>query len=312
MSDSDILDAFPGVQLLPRDPLAPTSLEGACAWLAERPQSRVLAVGHREGTKAMARLRVPTPHCCIAIFTIEREAAAATASMSSYRLKDILSYKGRMLKPQRKNEAEKPQFDGDEDMTLASTGLLADSLEVVPPSHADAFLTGDKWLRRQVTEQRARTVAAGTHPTRPIAKGQAIGEVRRAYKGPSSLSRALRKTIGIAKGKGPMASSAPVEKTLGQLPRAVPDRRARAPRLQDGNGTAVAHSEVAFKSKSNACAGHGFRVAALARESSGSKGPRIRGLLGTTPEALSGPGGVLAFLNPADLCMVSLTRVLLE
>ncbi len=125
MTDADIAGTFPWVTVVPRDPLAPTSFSEAAAWLAGKARekegaadssggggvgegegegegggsrlvSRVLAVGHREGTKAMAGRRVPTPHCCIGVFRVE---PAASGRRYTYELHDLLSHKGRSLKP---------------------------------------------------------------------------------------------------------------------------------------------------------------------------------------------------------------------
>lgn len=91
MTDADILATFPGVDLLPRDPLAPTSFRGAVAWLAGRsPDRRVLSVGHREGTKTLAGRSVPTPHCCIGIFRVDR-------ARKRYTMHDLLSHEGHSL-----------------------------------------------------------------------------------------------------------------------------------------------------------------------------------------------------------------------
>lgn len=60
--------------------------------------------------------------------------------------------------------------------------------------------------------------------------------------------------------------------------------------------------------KGKIAAGGGFRVATLARHSSGrsaAKDPRMASLLGMAPDSLSGPMGVLSFLHAVDLCMVS-------
>eukprot|EP00752_Nemacystus_decipiens_P005291 g4799.t1 len=111
MTDAEITRAFPGITVIPRDPLAPATFSGAAAWLAAKASekkagaeedggdgcervSRVLAVGHREGTKAMAGERVPTPHCCIGIFRTE-----ASDNTHGYRLHELLSHKGKSLKP---------------------------------------------------------------------------------------------------------------------------------------------------------------------------------------------------------------------
>ena len=94
LTDADIVAIFPEVNLLPRDPLAPTSFQGAQAWLAARPDRRVLAVGHREGTKAMVGRPVPTPHCCIGIFNVD-------PADKTYSLRHLLSLVGEPLVSKR-------------------------------------------------------------------------------------------------------------------------------------------------------------------------------------------------------------------
>lgn len=154
MSDADIVDTFPGINLLPRDPTAPASFDGACAWLAAlTTRTRVLAVGHREGTKGMAGRRVPTPHCCIAIFQAECEPE------TTYVMQDLLSYEGISLR--RGGVAASPVDRVKSNVARATENsegddsLLAGLLEGLPPpsDHADAFLTGDRWLRRVKTVQ---------------------------------------------------------------------------------------------------------------------------------------------------------------
>lgn len=105
MTDAEIVETFPGVTVVPRDPLAPTSFSGAAAWLTAKASetkdaggddddgcSRVLAVGHREGTKAMANTKIPTPHCCIGVFRAE-----ASAKSCTFKLHDLLSHAGKSL-----------------------------------------------------------------------------------------------------------------------------------------------------------------------------------------------------------------------
>lgn len=102
MTDADIAAAFPEVNIIPRDPLTPTSFRGAQAWLTARPDRRVLAVGHREGTRAMAGRLVPTPHCCIGIFKVGR-------ADKSYTLRHLLSHTGEPLEAKRFSRAPAPR-----------------------------------------------------------------------------------------------------------------------------------------------------------------------------------------------------------
>lgn len=128
LTDADIVAAFPGVNLIPRDPLTPTSFRGAQAWLAARPDRRVLAVGHREGTKAMAGRRVPTPHCCIGIFKVDR-------AEKSYTLRHLLSHAGEPLESKQPRRLlrrrEKVGNDGEEEGAEALAARVI-ALSVTP------------------------------------------------------------------------------------------------------------------------------------------------------------------------------------
>ncbi|CAM9130676.1 unnamed protein product, partial [Ectocarpus fasciculatus] len=120
MTDEDIIEAFPGVTVVPRDPLAPTSFGGAAEWLATKACekkgagsdsddqcfSRVLAVGHREGTRAMAGRKVPTPHCCIGIFKVN----TSEKKLCTYEIHDLLSNTGKTLKPKGESPYARPTW----------------------------------------------------------------------------------------------------------------------------------------------------------------------------------------------------------
>ncbi|CAM9782812.1 unnamed protein product [Discosporangium mesarthrocarpum] len=116
MSDQDIVNHFPRANLIPRNPHGPRTFGEACQWLAQRPARRVsqplasvLAVSHREGTRNLAgRFKVPTPYCCIGLFTASDRGTndnnSATPRMSPaasvahpYRIVEIISYKGKSL-----------------------------------------------------------------------------------------------------------------------------------------------------------------------------------------------------------------------
>ncbi|CAN0051713.1 unnamed protein product [Ectocarpus sp. 6 AP-2014] len=119
MTDKDIIEAFPGVTIVPTDPLAPTSFEGAAKWLAAKAcekkgagsdgdgecVSRVLAVGHREGTKEMARKNVRTPYCCIGIFKVN----PPEKKLCTYELHDLLFNTGESLEPKGESAYARPK-----------------------------------------------------------------------------------------------------------------------------------------------------------------------------------------------------------
>eukprot|EP00903_Cladosiphon_okamuranus_P009071 g8672.t1 len=166
MTDAEITRTFPGVTVIPRDPLAPTSFSGAAAWLASKVSekkgadddedgggdgcgcarvSRVLAVGHREGTKAMAGRRVPTPHCCIGIFRTE-----ASDNTHRYTLHDLLSHKGESLKP------------GEESASLYARPTAATRGEDNGPRNdASSFDGGDRAVERLAARVMALTIIDG-------------------------------------------------------------------------------------------------------------------------------------------------------
>ena len=114
MTDEEVREIFPWVTVLPRDPLAPTTFSESAAWLATKARekkavaeddgdgcvyiSRVLAVGHQEGTKAMAGEGVPTPHCSIGIFRTD-----SLDNTRMYKLHDLLSHKGTSINPSRES-----------------------------------------------------------------------------------------------------------------------------------------------------------------------------------------------------------------
>lgn len=192
MTDAEIGVTFPGVTVVPRDPLAPTSFSGAVEWLAAKASetketggdddddgcSRVLAVGHREGTKAMAGRIVPTPHCCIGIFRAE-----ASEKSSTFELHDLLSRTGK---------------------SLESNG--APSAYAIPPM----ITTGDEngaWNERQgstdidaaVEALAARVIALtlSTESSKPNAKGRGVADLvrRRASTGESASSARSTTTL---------------------------------------------------------------------------------------------------------------------
>lgn len=116
MTDQEIKEIFPWITVIPRDPLAPTTFSESAAWLAAKATekksaedsgdgdgdgdgddcvySRVLVIGHQEGTKAMAGGQVPTPHCCIGIFRTK-----ASENAYKYELHDLLSNTGTSINP---------------------------------------------------------------------------------------------------------------------------------------------------------------------------------------------------------------------
>lgn len=161
MEDGDIRDAFPDANIMARDPHAPTSFDGACSWLANQPRKRVLAVGHREGTKGLAGRKVPTPHCCIGVFR------PSSRMPSSFVLDRLLSHKGHPL------ERKAGAFSGEDKLEIDDIA----GWSTKEPSSSDGFLTGERWLRQS---RKGKSVAHGgddrrrslghlkDHPTRRL------------------------------------------------------------------------------------------------------------------------------------------------
>lgn len=386
MTDADIVDAFPEVKLIPRDPSAPTSFRGAQDWLATRPYRRVLAVGHREGTKAMAGRNVPTPHCCIGIFKID--------AMKSFELYDLLSHKGeslgadppspyaRQTKIRKEIQlAEGPQDseNGPENRGLKDlySRMLALDLRPGRPSGArkarvirsSSDTAAEKGPSPQACGigqvQRSTTAVAGGGCGTASGLPDTVHAIwsggqrwaGRKLVGPASSSSARRersnakpKPASGAKARGPSvtvrgssrrSSSASVDgkKAVKGLTTA-PSAKAAAPGTQSGQyspganagngggalppsvarcrphdthdaaddsasgGRAKGHAVSKGKPAARACAGPGFRVAALTRRSAIIEKSRYGGVMGVPVDVLSGPSGVLCFLRPTELCTV--------
>lgn len=310
MSDEDIRDVFPGINLLPRDPTAPMSFDGACAWLAARKtRARILCVGHREGTKGMVGGRVPTPHCCMAIFEAKRE------PKTTYVLKDLLDGEGVSLGhgdgagssfARIRSESERPGNDDDDEESV-----LAWLLEVLPPpEHPEAFLTGDRWLRRSLktasahqaqraSNQRGRVAPKQRGATRGATQTKNHPEERKKSVGrrqqrPSASAQDLRKNhIGNGKAKdggyargGEMVTHYPTGDggdggraggpghPSGSGSTAYPGSTSAAPTAESSSnngshGRSRTRGSSCTGAKGKPAAGGGFRVAALARSSLG-------------------------------------------
>ena len=218
MTDAEITRAFPGVTVLPRDPLAPATFSGAAAWLAAKASekkagaegdggdgcpraSRVLAVGHREGTKAMAGGRVPTPHCCIGIFRTE-----ASDRTHRYRLHELLSHKGTSLKP----NGDLPSYarptttttgeDNGRRNDASSTGsgdraVQALAARVLALTVSTEGLKGTETPKQASTGGRASSTGSTGSTPRSTGRSSASGGTRR-NRGASSSSSSLLSTAG--------------------------------------------------------------------------------------------------------------------
>lgn len=352
MTDADIADAFPEVQLIPRDPSAPTSFHGAQEWLATRPYRRVLAVGHREGTKAMAGRSVPTPHCCIGIFEVDEA--------KSYKLHDLLSHKGKSLGPQpsryaRQTKIQKDiQLEGPEDtqnspencgskaqVTRSASDTATDkgpppqargigqvqrpttvgeygTVSVSPEFVHGIWKGGQRWSGRKLigrvpSSARRKRSNAKPKPASGVKAKSSILTVQRLCRRSRSASVDGNKTKGSTASSAKAASGTQSDQDTpgviggngGAAPppyieRCISHDAAHAPASR---GRAKSHTASKGKPAARACAGRGFRVAALARRSM-IESSRYAGVMGVPLDTLTGPSGVLCFLRPTELCTV--------
>lgn len=231
MTDAEIVETFPGITVVPRDPLAPTSFSGAVEWLAAKASetkdargddddgdgcSRVLAVGHREGTKAMAGRTVPTPHCCIGIFRAE-----ASEKPSTLVLHDLLSRTGESLESKGgassayarppmvttgEDKGPRNERQGSADIDDA-VGALATRVIALTLSTESSKLkangqgTAEHVRRGSSTGKSTRSGATRDGRNRSSSSSKAAGLVQRV-RGASSLLQSTER-----KGKAPAAAS---------------------------------------------------------------------------------------------------------
>lgn len=257
MTDAEIARAFPGVTVIPRDPLAPTRFSEAAAWLAAKASekasagdhgvSRILAVGHREGTKAMAGERVPTPHCCIGVFRTE-----AWDSRHTYRLHDLLSHKGKSLKlngesspyarPRATTGVDNGQRSGFDDGNSAVEALAARVVALTVSSKGSPKPKGAVSQASTSTGggRASGAGAAGSTSRSSISRG-ASGMVRRIRGASSSLASTAGKDRALP--GAPSSSARTAEEGSGKKTKNayVPPLATRKPpplrrTVSDGNG----------------------------------------------------------------------------
>ncbi|CAM9691544.1 unnamed protein product [Laminaria digitata] len=355
MTDADIAAAFPEVNLIPRDPLTPTSFRGAQAWLAARPDRRVLAVGHREGTKAMAGRHVPTPHCCIGIFKVNR-------ADKSYTLRHMLSCAGKPLEPTRSSRAAvppppQPQQPQPRRLLRRRQSGTADGNAAAGEDQESAETLAARVIALSITRNYGGSSGAsgGASGATSGARGasdaiSASGDtgVTPEDRPLPTTTRVLPKPAGDAAGAadryGQASSEATAAVTHGKVGDVVAgDQKARPPPLPEhrrhANGNPAAAAPAAAPAAAaaapaaaaaaaartgggdtdlegrgkpvtaaaatparGACAGRGFRVAALSRRSVSGAGSASVRHPGVAVGVLSGPMGVLSFLCPFELC----------
>lgn len=261
MTDEDIVKTFPTVNLVLRDQLAPTSFGGAAAWLADKASekkpsdgdgnrcSRVLAVGHREGTKAMAGRKVPTPHCCIGIFRVKTSDVSST-----YELHDLLSHTGESLKPAGEassyarltraavGEGDSHGDDGDAGAVeaLAAQVMAMTIAEARPESsHADSRRPGQDPRARQNDGAEANSTRSGTSTRGAITgRSAASGSARPAGRGDRISSST---TVGLVQRLRRASSSLPSPAPTGKQPAA----RHGVSGLQEGSRKTTGADSVA-------------------------------------------------------------------
>ncbi|CAB1117607.1 unnamed protein product [Ectocarpus sp. CCAP 1310/34] len=99
MTDGDIAEAFPGVVVRPRDPLAPTTFDGALAWLAAKACEGTTAMVANSSVGEGKEEVVPTPHCCIGVFRVAEAGEGGGGGTWAYELHDLLASTGESLGP---------------------------------------------------------------------------------------------------------------------------------------------------------------------------------------------------------------------
>lgn len=336
MSDADIAEAFPSINLVPRDSTAPDSFHAAAGWLTRRSKIRVLSVGHREGTKALAGRKVPTPHCCIGIFRVD-------LTDRSFELYDLLSGRGESLRPEptvyAKNAVWKPTRGTTTSMSATRSAIDAGVSVLDPSNHPSKLLGGERWWKRALNRKgqvggrrqhgsngknssETKAAVTGGHQT-PCPSGvipPAASAVKCQIKSerfPSNAAAATavyedrqrQSTLPSTKsqvnvterGVVHASASAAVDATASKSGKRLPGSGAKI-------GDCKAAPEISTPEK--ACAGHGFRVALLARrpvsERAGAvtAGSANAGLLGVSIGTDCGSMGFLSFMHPSDLCHV--------
>lgn len=274
MEDEDIRDAFPDIKLLPRDPLAPKTFEGACSWIASQPRKRALAVGHREGTKGLAGRKVPTPHCCIGIFRAE---GVERTGPRLFALQDLTTNVGL---PLVLGTANRPRQEARPSVDVPS--WLSHRM-----ARGNGFLTGQSWLSKSSAGKVIARVRPGGHGSGGSLRGKKPARSTRV----GLVNSAERRTGSEASQDGLILEAAA----------GVESSRCSTEWVdQEPHQHAVTETS---NSKGKARAGQGFRATTMSRESKGRSAKTV-GLLGLTHDALAGPGGVLSFLDPKELCAV--------
>ncbi|CAN0052050.1 unnamed protein product [Ectocarpus sp. 6 AP-2014] len=282
LTDEDIIEAFPGVTIVPRDPLAPTSFGGAASWLAAKACekkgagsdgdgecfSRILAVGHREGTRAMAGRKVPTPHCCIGIFKVN----APEKKLCTYEIHDLLSNTGKSLKPKGESPYARPTStmmeeesrprndheDGGGEVEALAARVAALTVNMKGPKPRAKNHHGAK-----EDAQRRASTGRGTN-SRENSGGRQDDQDRRSSSRPTGLVRRLRgasKSLLSAAGtsKQPIAGrSTAIGPQAGRGKMTVPEvSTQKSTRRSTGKGTAVG---VVGGGKGGGASGGGERI----------------------------------------------------
>lgn len=315
MTDADIAAAFPEVNLLPRDPLASTSFRGAREWLAARPnRRRVLVVGHREGTKDMAGRKVPTPHCCIAIFRVDR-------AEKTYELHDLLSHNGKALLPDLSSKyrkslvSKKVPSKKSGSKRIAYAPAAAETRRGVQPRSPTGRESAAFAGSAETSSSELRGSGRRLHGAAPSTSGRgegggktSSGASRPKIQSQQGLVKKAALKTGQGKGKGcGSGSSQAMGRQRGRVPTANEDQNELPLQSKEDS---YRHTNFAGTSAggvpapNDACAGHGFRVAVLGRRFASKGSPNVEGLLQVPVDTIFGSSGVLSFLRPAELCTV--------
>lgn len=295
MSDADIVERFPGINLFPRDFSSPNSFREAVDWLADHSSQRVLCIGHREGMRQIAGRLVPTPSWCVGIFQVDRE-------RRQNELIDLLCHDGTKAELHRCSPSSHSLPVKTQNASRNSSVVRHDLDEATDRVSMLKITVDDKMNNSPAPTRRPNseitTVAEKTRrdSTKKCFVSKASTGSRmliRCQQHPHKLSFAdtpkqgLHDTVNKRTNR-PSVSGADAKGS--HLNGKYKDRSARR---------AGARAKPAG---SDTCAGRGCRDSFLLRST--SRGGVSLKLPGIPQDALCGASGVLSFLRPVELCMV--------
>lgn len=294
MSNADIVDRFPGINLLPRDSSAPNTFREAMDWLADKVSQRVLCIGHREGMRQIAGRTVPTASWCAGIFQVDRE-------RRRYELNDLLCHDETKAELRRCSPSSHSLL---KTQNARSTGNVvrhdideaADRVSTLKIVADDKLNNSPAPIRRSnsgVTTVAEKTYRDSTKKSFVSRAGTGSRMLTGRQQHPHKLSFADTPRQGLhdtENNRTNMSSISGADAKGSTLTGKYKDRYVQR---------AGAHAKPAG---SDPCDGRGCRVSFL--KQSTSRGGVPLKLPGIPQDALCGSSGVLSFLRPVELCMV--------